>query len=239
MSRLPPRWPLWPGLFALAWLAGCNQPSPAAGYFPLQAGHRWTYDQTTEWANDTLEHETVELSNEGSDTLFDGPAFRRRSASGVDYWLRGDDSGIFRVASKSDLDPDPKPDEPRRYVLKTPLAVGTAWQTPTTAYLLRRRQEFPPELKHSHPSFPMHYVIEATDEAVTVRAGRFEHCLRVKGAAALRLFADPVVGWKDMPLTTLEWYCPDVGLVKLVRDEPANSTFLSGGKLTLELIAWQ
>ena len=51
-------------------------------------------------------------------------------------------------------------------------------------------------------------------------------------------FADPVVGFKDMPLTTTEWYCKGVGLVKLERTEPANSTFLAGGKTTLELLEW-
>ena len=72
-----------------------------------------------------------------------------------------------------------------------------------------------------------------------MRAGRYEGCLRVKGVAALRLFADPVAGWKDLPLTTTEWYCPGVGLVRLERDEPAGSSFLIGGRLTMELLAWQ
>ena len=55
----------------------------------------------------------------------------------------------------------------------------------------------------------------------------------------MRLFADPVVGWRDLPLATTEWYCHGPGLVKLVRKEPANSTFLVGGTQTLELMSWQ
>jgi len=35
------------------------------------------------------------------------------------------------------------------------------------------------------------------------------------------------------------WYCKGVGLVKVVRAEPANSTFLAGGTMTLELTEWQ
>jgi len=38
--------------------------------------------------------------------------------------------------------------------------------------------------------------------------------VRVRGHGVVRLYADAVVGWRDMPLTTLEWYCPGVGLVK-------------------------
>ena len=42
-----------------------------------------------------------------------------------------------------------------------------------------------------------------------------------------------------MPIAQTERYCASVGLVKLQRIEPAKSTFLTGGTLTLELIEWQ
>jgi hypothetical protein len=222
-----------------ALLAACPATPPGQSPFPLEAGRRWVYDIKTEWDNHTVEHETRVLRTLGEEALEDGRAFRRRSDSGVDYWLRADASGIYRVASKSELDAQPQPDRPHRYVLKAPLAVGTVWQASTTAYLLQRRQEFPREIRHSHPSTPMHYVIESVAEPVLARAGRFDGCLRVKGVAVVRLFADPVVGWRDLPLTTTEWYCPGVGLVKLERREPAQSTFLSGGTLTMELVSWQ
>jgi len=232
-----------PACLALLLLAAaCQRTPPAEGYFPLAAGHRWEYEQRIEWENLTTERETVLLTTEGREEpegLDGGPAWRRRSASGVDYWLRSDDTGIFRVASKSDLDARPVPDPVRRYVLKAPFAVGTNWQATTTAYLLRRRQEFPREIRHTHPAVPMGYTIEAVAEQVSTRAGRFDDCLRVRGEAKLRLFADPVQGWRDLPLTTTEWYCRGVGLVRLERDEPAASTFLSGGKLVLELTAWR
>jgi len=63
--------------------------------------------------------------------------------------------------------------------------------------------------------------------------------VRVRGHGVVRLYADAVVGWRDMPLTTLEWYCPGVGLVKLERDEPARSTYLIGGHVTMELLQWR
>lgn len=219
-------------------LLGCS-PSPAVGYFPLEAGHRWTYDVKTEWENNVVEHEPLVLSSHGSETIDGGAAFRRRSDSGVEYWLRSDDTGVYRVASKSDLDAEPKPDAAPRYVLKAPLAVGSQWQATTTAYLLQRRADFPRELRHSHPSIPMNYTIEAVGEALDTRAGRFADCLRVKGTAVVRVYADPVIGWRDIPLSTTEWYCNGVGLVRLVREEPANATFLTGGTLTMELVAWQ
>ncbi len=221
-------------------LAGCGAAVPSTGFFPLEAGHRWTYDVKTEWENNIVEHEDLVLTTQGSDTLAEGgAAYRRRSDDGVDYWLRSDDTGIYRVASKSDLDAEPKLDAQRRYVLKAPLAAGSSWQATTTPYLLKRRAEFPRELRHTHPSILMTYTIEALGQTVQTRAGAFSNCLRVKGTAAVRVYADPVVGWRDMPLATTEWYCDGVGLVRLVREEPAQATFLTGGTLTMELVAWQ
>jgi hypothetical protein len=64
----------------------------------------------TEWENNTVEHEPRVLTTEGEDSLaLSGSAWRRRSADGVDWWLRVDDSGIYRVATKSDLDDEPRP----------------------------------------------------------------------------------------------------------------------------------
>ncbi len=220
-------------------LAGCGAAPQDDSLFPLAVGHRWAYELTTEWENNVVEHEPRVIETLGRERLESGEAWRRRSDSGVDYWLKSDALGIYRVATKSELQEEPQPDKEPRFVLKAPVAVGTSWRASTTAYLLQRRQEFPREIRHGHPAVPMTYTIEALGERLQVRAGAFENCVRVKGVAALRLFADPVVGWKDMPLVTTEWYCAGVGLVKLVREEPAESSFLTGGKLTMELVDWR
>ena len=105
--------------------------------------------------------------------------------------------------------------------------------------MLRRNADFPPEIRHSHKPVLMSYRIEALGEALTTRAGQFTDCIRVQGLAVIKLFADPVAGFRDLPLTTTEWYCKGVGLVKVQRSEPAKSAFLTGGTMTLELIEWQ
>lgn len=227
-------------LIAVAGLGACSKPAVEASLFPLEPGRRWVYEVRTEWENNTTERENRTITTEGEDALPQGgSAWRRRSADGVDWWHRVDDGGVYRVATKSDLDEEPKADAHKRYVLKAPIAVGTGWQATTTAYVLRRRAEFPPEIRHSHPAVVMTYTIDSLDDTVQVRAGRFERCVRVGGQAVIKLFADPVVGWREMPLTTTEWYCRGPGLVKVERREPARSTFLEGGTQTLELIEWQ
>ena len=222
-------------------LGGCSGPPPTASYFPLEPGHRWVFDVVTDWDNATSTHEQQVMSTEGAATLGDkGRAWRRRSDSGVDYWLQSDASGVFRIASKHDNQDVAELDPAPRYVLKMPLAVGTTWQASTTAYLLKRNAEFPPEIRHSHRPVPMTYTIAAIGETLSTRAGEFTDCVRVQGEATMRLFADPVVGFKDMPLHSTEWYCKGAGLVKLQRSEPTgNATFLHGGSLVMELTEWQ
>lgn len=225
-------------------LAACGGPVPTASYFPLDEGHRWVYRQTISWENNTSDRETLEHLTLGEESLPEaaggGRGWHRRSISGVSYWLRHDETGTYRVAMKTDIQADPERDQPSRYVLKAPLVVGTSWQASTTAYLLKRGAEFPPEIRHQAKPVTMTYQIAAVGEQVKVPAGEFKPCIRVQGTAAMRLFADPVVGFRDMPLTTTEWYCQGVGLVKLERAEPThNATFLKGGTLVMELTEWR
>jgi hypothetical protein len=224
---------------AAALLAGCGASAPGSGYFPLEAGHRWVYDQRTEWENNNSEREEVVLRTLGKEDLNGQPAWHRRSDSGADYWLRADASGIFRVAAKSDTEEDPQPDPEPRYVLKAPLAVGTQWKAFTPVYVLLRKQEFPYEVRYSHKPIQMTYSIGALGQKLKTAAGEFDDCLRVDGRASIKLFTDPVNGFRDLPVTQVEWYCKGVGLVKLERSEAGGSSFIVGGSRRLELVSWQ
>lgn len=222
-------------------LAGCGAGEPPDALFPLAGGHEWTYRVVTTHEGSAAETSALTLRALGRDDLDGQPTWRRRSDGGADYWLRQDETGIFRVAAKSDAQREAQPDAARRYVLRKPYTVGTQWHAETSAYLLRQRREgMPRELRDSHAvAVQMDYAIDAVEQAVQTPAGRFEHCLRVKGAALLPLFVDPVAGAQDVPLTTLEWYCPGPGLVRLERQEAVtHSTFLGGGKVTMELAQW-
>ena len=226
-------------IVSLLGLAACQPQPPSASYFPLEEGRSWTYQSITEFESQAAERDILVLRNLGKTTLADGVAWHRRSDSGMNYWLRQDGSGVYRVASRPDIHEQYEIDVPHRFVLKEPLQVGTQWQASTTAYILHRRQDFPREIRHSHPHIPMRYTLTDVQQSLETLAGHFDGCLLVRGQATLRLFADPVTGWKDMPLSTREWYCPGVGLVKLIREEPANSNFLGGGTMTLELKEWK
>ena len=221
-------------------LAACRTGPGDDALFPLAEGRRWTYQVSTVVDEvDATARETLVLANRGADTIDGAPSWRRRSDSGIEYWLRSDATGIYRVASRNPLEREPLLDAPRRYVLQKPYAVGTEWEAPTTAYVLARKNEVPREVRYAYKAFPMHYRIEALAEKVQTPAGNFEGCLRVAGRAEIRLYVEALLEWREIPLVTVEWYCPGVGLVRLERKEASPSRFMVGGSVTMELTSWQ
>lgn len=219
-------------------LSGCGAPQLADDdFFPLTAGLEWTYQQTTTF-DDSIEkpkRELLIMTNRGAETLEGTDATRRRSDSGIEYWLAHDAAGVFRFATKGPLDRDAKLDPERRYVLKKPFQVGTEWSSSTTTYVLTRKNEVPREYRRVIKPVPMVYRIDALDDRLTTQAGQFQNCIRVVGIAQVRVYDDAGRSWSKSPLTTTEWYCPRVGLVKLERKEPSPTRMIDGGVLVLEL----
>jgi hypothetical protein len=228
-------------LLALVGLLGatsCTKAPAPDDYFPLDKGRRWEYRQTTYLDDHPPAVETIRIVSRGAENMGGDPAVRRHVDSGIDYWLRSDKSGIYRIAIKTPLDRHAMADDPHRYVLMRPYAVGTKWEAPTTAYVLQRRSEVPKEIRRTHKPFAMVYSIQALDATVETPAGRFERCLLVAGRAAVRVYVDAQFNWRDIALTAKEWYCPGVGLVRIERDEQSPSRFMLGGRLVMELTGW-
>lgn len=203
-------------------------------YFPLDDGRTWRFSLRYE-GEDVPENETLDLSIDRQVSLGERKVSVRRDALGIEYYIAEDDSGIFRVAFKNDDDEMPTADATPRYVLKRPFGVGTEWSAVTVPYLMKRKNEFPRDLRYLHKTL-MTYRIEAIEQTVEVPAGKYEHCLRVVGNATLRLYTDPVNGFSDVPLVTTEWYCRGTGLVKFERSEKLRSGFMTGGAVTAELV---
>ena len=226
-------------LFAVL-LSGCGMNAQEDDFFPLQSGRSWTY-RVTKTMKDKGEPQTESLTLEtrGSEQINGRPAMRRHSDSGLDYWLRSDDTGVYRVARKNALENEPKLDELQRYVLRKPYVVGTSWEALTVAYVLEHRNESRKELRYTHKPMNMVYRIEELDQKVTTSAGKFEGCIKVKGEAQIKLFSDDVFNFRDVPLYSHEWYCPKVGLVRMERIEASPSKFILGGSVLLDLTRWE
>ncbi len=218
-------------------LCSCTSAPQGDSYFPLNVGASWSYDLQTDMTNPPVDTRLT-LSVDREVLLQDKEVTVRRSASGVEYYIRQDPSGIARLASRTDIEEQPVMDERPMRILPANLQVGEEWDNWVTPLLLQRQAEFPRELKYRHKAL-MRYRIESTTDRVEVPAGTFSPCLRIKGTASFKVFKDGTVGFADQPILTTEWYCRGVGLVQFDREEPSDSAFLSGGKVSYRLTDYQ
>jgi hypothetical protein len=219
-------------LAVLLTVSGCR--SPDTTHFPLHTGAQWVYlvSETTEYGA-RAEH-FLSIRNVGTEAFGDATFYLRRTSAGTDYYIARDDNGIYRVAKRTIVETAARADAERRYILKQPLQVGTNWRAPTHPYMIQRVHPYR-ERFHRGAEFPMHYQIASVNDIVTVPAGVFRDCIKVTGEATFALYVDPRTGTHEIPITTMEWYAPGVGLVRLERHEPLNTSQFTGGTVALEL----
>jgi hypothetical protein len=219
----------------LALLVACSGRDQGNPWFPLREGDAQTLDvrYTMDEAREP-EQWTMRVTEPA--VFQEQPVAVRHHSAGVSYYLKVDELGVRRVATRTDIDEDPTADTDPVWVLKAPYQVGTEWATVTVPYLLQRRNEHPRDLKYTHKA-QMSWRIEAVDDSVKLADGS-EHkpCLRVVGQARLNLYTDPVHGFTDVPLISREWYCQGEGLVKLEREEKVPAGFMTGGMLSAEWV---
>jgi hypothetical protein len=229
--------------FAITLAPACDAPPP--DYFPLEGGRRWEYALEREVLDTRLQQRLI-ITNTGSRELDGRPVFERESAGGERrLYTRGPD-GIVRVAvgTRGDGLAERLQRDPRaHYVLRYPLLPGTRWEltsvlqliespllgvVSTAEHILERREPV-----------QMTYRIDAIDASIEVPAGRFTQCLLVKGSGSTEVGIDRYGHLARVEVETSEWYAPDVGLVRAVREETSENTFLKPGRYTLELLRSQ
>jgi hypothetical protein len=239
MSRLTSSWRQLCALPALLFMQACSDTSTASpSFFPLNSGWTWRYEMiTTNEKGSVTEMFTVE--NTGKKNHGPGlEGWERRNSLGNFYLFQVDESGVYRIGLRNEIEQDFRKDAPeeKRFVLKEPFKLENSWMVPSVPYIMRKSFDWPYELKYTK-TVTMNYRIEALDQTITVQAGEFKGCIVVSGSNILRIFVDATLGFQDLPITQKEWYCPGTGLVKLVRNEPVmRSTYYFGGSQSFELV---
>ena len=127
-----------------------------------------------------------------------------------------------------------------RYTLEMRNLGSAALADGSTAWL-RRRNEQPAEFRYldKFKNIPMVFTVADMDVKIITPAGQFEHCMRVDGKMGMMLWNDQANAYKPTDLTTREWYCPDVGLVQVERDEPTTAKFFQGGSMRMKLLRYE
>ena len=171
----------------------------------------------------------------GPKTYFDGSQVYTYTTTdlGMGYitrkdFFQGSDQGLRVVASQGFLDSTPKKIEQDLWILKYPLAVGTRWTKQEPLKFLKERV-----------SVSLTCVIEEMNEVVSINAGIFENCMRVKEFFDGKANFGPYWGESDVKMESYLWYAPNVGRIKTLYLVNCINAELGGGEMKMELMSYQ
>jgi hypothetical protein len=119
------------------------------------------------------------------------------------FFVGEDGDGIYGFASQSDRPEEDTKFTPSYHIIKRPVEVGTSWETPS-----------PFSIRPGH-DLMARLTIESTSEAVTVPAGTFQNCMKIK-VSGTPVFDRGRFGVleKELALDSYLWFAPGVGLIK-------------------------
>lgn len=215
-------------------LGACG--SPTDMYFPLDEGLKWRYDIDV-LTMDGPQKKKFLVSNMRP-ARHDGQTLNvRASADGGYAYYRVDPAGVVRVGESA-------PDSPMqlyatpRLVLPAKADMSTSWIN--TEFTVTLEHTGPPEHSLNRITVPveLQYRIESTDDEISVPAGTFKNCLRIKGVGTTSKNVGFYVGQTDIRVENTEWYAPGAGLVKAVRLETTTSKVLPRGSYELNLTSF-
>ncbi|MEW6205905.1 MAG: hypothetical protein AB1516_11340 [Pseudomonadota bacterium] len=224
-------------VFAFA-LASCSKVG-GGEYFPLSEGMQWQYQLDYVMPdgknNKDMTIRTVGMSSfKTEDDEIQGMV--RRTSDGTDYFVQERDDGFYRVAKRVIVQTKPQADKTPRLILPKGrnLRVGYTWTMDTSPYVMHWMPPFI-EANGSIKPFDLVYEVASMDDTVETPAGIFEKCIRLEATGKMVFYADASAGYQEILINHSEWYAPGVGLVKLEREEPLDTSIMKGGKVTMVL----
>lgn len=232
MRAFAPRRPTILLMLVMAGFPGaCGRATPT--YYPLEEGLRWQYDIHV-MTMDGPQREKYLVWNLPP-VQYGGRTLNvRESADGRYTYYHVEPAGVVRIGESA-------PDSPLqlyttpRLVFPARIDAHASWTD--TEFTVTLEHTGPPEHSLNRITVPviLQYRIEATDAEVTVPAGTFRNCVRIRGVGTTSKDVGFYVGQTNIRVENTEWYAPGVGLVKAVREETTTSTVLPRGSYELAL----
>ena len=211
-------------LVTMFFFISCNKGSDS--YYPLKEGLTWTYQISMSRFGATGSQNVV-VTNFASRDLKGKKVIPQKldinGQTSFSFYAE-DESGIFEFASQDSGELEPVIKVTPTYTLKNPIKVGTTWENQDkTAF---ENEKIPYTLKS---------IIESKDEIVTVPAGTFKGCIKVKGTGSAEKNTG-VFGVAKIKVEHYDWYAPGIGMIKSIVKESSNNIAAGyGGEATLQL----
>jgi hypothetical protein len=207
-------------------------PGSAESYYPLKEGMNWEYQFlltsmlsniggqkmiVTNFAPREMKNETV--TPQKVDVL----------GQSSFVYIGKDNNGVFEFAKQLPNAFEPGINKSPQYILKNPINVGISWVVEYETVLLNRNF-----------SIPLNTTIENIDEIVTIPAGTFKNCVRVKYTGRVDRNLGPFKGKARINVESHSWYAPGVGMIKSIIEEKCNHLLVGqGGTISVQLNSYK
>ena len=200
--------------------------SPAKGedYYPLKEGRTWEYQVSNARTIKVVMTNYAPRELKGKKVVPQKMTFLNQSGFS---FITEDSSGIYEFASQGPGDVEPEIRSTPDYIIKYPIKVGTTWHHEAETSLLKEKA-----------SLTVKSTIESVDEAVTVPAGTFKGCVKVRarGATKKKQLGGGALGDANISIERYEWFASGVGRIRLiVKEERRDRVFVDSGQMNWQL----
>ncbi len=201
--------------FVLVVLLGCSKGSES--YYPLKEGMTWEYRYSSRSGGGlvTEQSETTKLlvTNFAPRELKGKEVTPQKMDIGgsiIFMFFTEDSNGIHRFAVQQSGAVEPEILPSSGYEIKYPIKVGTTWDT------------------------GIKFTIESIDDVVTVSAGTFKRCVKIKGIGASKKQVE-TGGVANIRIENYYWFAPGVGLIKKITKSTSDSRYVGSLEITSQL----
>ncbi|MCG8325625.1 MAG: hypothetical protein MI673_08910 [Thiotrichales bacterium] len=181
------------------------------------------------------------ITNLGKQDVSGTEAYSMKLHDGSLFHYMETEEGIARIAV-TDADGTLTKDSDMLFRFRYPLTEGTTWETPGVPFLMQKSIDEINDLQNSMPALSlttpltMTYKIDSLNARVEVPAGKYRQCMKVTGTGSCTFssvgsFARQII----IDVINTDWYCPETGLVKTVREEVSRRIVLDPVKYSVEL----
>ncbi len=210
-------------IFLTAWNAFAQDK-----YFPLSKDASWTYKITIDGKtnNETLKMKILPEKYLLGEKLIPRQ-IEKSDKTKLEFFVEGDE-GFYVYAEQDYGMAQPEMREKPYYYIRKPYRVGTTWDDDyTTKHLMEPVK------------FPIKVTIQSMDETITVPAGTFEKCLKLKKSGQIDESHGGYFGKSKVIVEENFWYAPGVGLVKSEFNEMSNHRMSGPGHGTMLLESYK
>jgi len=203
---------------------GCNRTPDS--YYPLKEGMTWEYQVSGRSMFGAGAAATIVMTNLAHRELKGQTVTPQKvDANAQTYFsfIAADSSGICEFAKQSPEAVEPELKIPPVYMIKYPIAVGTRWQSKTETSLLM-----------SKVPITLASTIESVDEIITVPAGTFNKCIKIKSVGSTKKSLG-IFGTVKVSVESYSWYTLGVGVIKSALKETSNNLMVGAGEATIQL----